>query len=921
MSSCVIKLQDIQIENQSYTDDMRNMFYRSEQEIFHSESGYVFPKGTYDFSTWFNALFVSQWKEGTYASGFMLEMDLKGRAVIELNGYHINHSGVSQCECFGKYYFHNRTEEHICLEYPMQTRSTVYAFRIMSEQRDTIVSNACYTAYTEKVNPVSLGIAAPNSVDKKDTMFHFSTLKKEISAEISDHIFLLAERTDGLTHILRFERDGLVFADTISRLYIWLSLQKDSDVAINGTLLDIDDRSVVANNQPEDQKTDLNSLEQIIEYADGLPKMNLNPFFSCASASLYDYHEDYWNDEHEITAITLNGICMWCENRLDTMSKDRYVLQKIELEINPQSDEMHDMFYRSNSQALNERGGKYLLRDDFFDFSTYFNSLSLEKWKTYTIAKNFFLELDIQGRFTIELMGHFVNKNNEIQKEWLGVYDLNCNNRKRIRLKYPDMTRTSVVAFQIRAYGDVYFYGGCYSAELESDTFRQPQITLATTTFKKEDYLLKNVEILNRELFTDTELRDHFTWKIIDNGRTLDVEAINNDYIEVLPNRNVGGSGGFTRGIMEAWKQDNGTTNVLLMDDDVLFYPESFKRVYHLLNLMREEYLEYYICGAMLEINQRNIQHEDIGMFRLNGEHGPSKPRYDLCLWDSVIRNEELIKEDPHQYCGWWYCCIPMTTARMDNLPLPFFIRGDDVEYSIRNHAKFITMNGVCIWHEGFGTKFSGNMEFYQVHRNDLILQAMNDHMQDVDVISRIKELFWQNMYMFNYKGASLLLDSVEDYLKGPDFIENLDGEQCMKEKKALDNVPLPMTDKVRKLVDLEKLYEWEPLPSMQKKIYDYTCNGQKRFGGRSKGKTGVIPYGWGYYQNNMCLTEKNYAIDPINETYVVYKKDKNKFKELESRYKLLFGRYERENEQITRAYKERTEKFHSEEFWEEYLK
>ena len=33
--------------------------------------------------------------------------------------------------------------------------------------------------------------------------------------------------------------------------------------------------------------------------------------------------------------------------------------------------------------------------------------------------------------------------------------------------------------------------------------------------------------------------------------------------------------------------------------------------------------------------------------------------------------------------------------------------RGDDVEFSIANNAKFITMNGICIWHMGFAAKFN----------------------------------------------------------------------------------------------------------------------------------------------------------------------------------------------------------------------
>lgn len=92
-------------------------------------------------------------------------------------------------------------------------------------------------------------------------------------------------------------------------------------------------------------------------------------------------------------------------------------------------------------------------------------------------------------------------------------------------------------------------------------------------------------------------------------------------------------------------------------------------------------------------------------------------------------------------YAGWWFCCIPMKMIKQNGLPLPLFIRGDDVEFSLRNHAKFITMNGICIWHMGFTYKFNASMELYQVHRNSLILQAVSEVCQNVDFMNRYDKI------------------------------------------------------------------------------------------------------------------------------------------------------------------------------------
>ena len=595
-------------------------------------------------------------------------------------------------------------------------------------------------------------------------------------------------------------------------------------------------------------------------------------------------------------------------------------LQDIIFQPDIANDRISDMYYRSTSPIMLTEDHYFLLKEDtFYEFLTYINSLSIRKWRTYTYAHDFALRLDLKGKFEIELMGHYIDSRNNIQKEWFGRYMFDLENYTEISLPYPEDTNCSVVSFQISPIEDTFIRSGKYCAKTE--TVKEPFISLVTTTFKKESYVKKNIALIKSNIFDDNEYSPYFQWFIIDNGRTLDVKELSTDKIKIVPNGNTGGAGGFTRGMIETLNSGKKATHVLLMDDDVEFFPQSFKRLLKLLMLMRPEYSDRFISGAMLEVTEKNIQHEDVGVFRPDASHGPYKPRYDLNLWDSVVRNEEPVPEDLHQYAGWWYCCIPVSTASGSNLPLPFFVRGDDVEYSIRNSAKFITMNGICIWHEGFGGKFSSSMEFYQVHRNDLILTAIHDKLSDVQVLERIRILFWDEIYKFNYKGAELLLDALEDFLKGPEFIESLDGEKCMKEKSAKDNKLIPMTDKVRRYVDYGRLYEFVPMDKWKKFIYDHTCNGQKRILYSDFTKVGVIPYGWGNYPAKQSFASVIYAIDPIKDAYVEYRRSIKDFKRLSKRFKTLKARYLSEYETISKKYKAKEKTFESEEFWKKYLK
>ena len=580
------------------------------------------------------------------------------------------------------------------------------------------------------------------------------------------------------------------------------------------------------------------------------------------------------------------------------------------------------MYYRSDAPIfMGPDGTRMLLKRSFYDFSTYFSSLSVGKYKRYTIASDFALNIEAQGSFEIDLMGHYVNKLDQIKKEWLGKYKFNLKERTLITLPVPHCN-SEVISFQIFTKSKVVLYDGFYSALADENRINDPRIVLVTTTYKKESYVYNNLELLKDTVFKDSELRDHFKWKIIDNGRTLDPHTVGDDRIRIIPNKNVGGAGGFTRGIIEALKENDRPSNILLMDDDVIFYPESFRRVYMLLLLQKKEYRDYFISGAMLEISEKNIQHEDVGLFNLLGEHGPAKPRYDLCLWDSVILNEKYLPEDSHQYSGWWFCCIPTTVAREDNLPLPFFIRGDDVEYSIRNNAKFITMNGICIWHEGFGTKFSAAMELYQVHRNDLILQSMTPVLQDVDVVKRMKDLFWQEIYKFNYKGADLICDAFEDYLKGPEYFKNIDGEQCMKDKKSKDNALVPFDPEVEQMLNA---CEWNitapmDMDGLEKFVYDYSLNGHRLPGFIMSETKALIPYGWGYYPSRMRLCKEIYAVDTSNRIYIKYSIDKKKYREVVNRFKELERRLDSEGESCSEKYREAAEELESSLFWNEYL-
>lgn len=568
------------------------------------------------------------------------------------------------------------------------------------------------------------------------------------------------------------------------------------------------------------------------------------------------------------------------------------------------------MYYRSDVPIMLEPGyGRALKKRINYDFFTYFNTLSIAKWRKYTNLRHFCLVLEAKGDFELFVFGHYPISTGTIKKEYFCKERIKCDERQQITISIPEGIKSLVVGFSIFTHKKTFIYDAYWATDFSNVSANPVNIALSTTTFKKETYIFKNTAKLKQQLFNDEKYSSHFHWYIVDNGQSLSKESIEDENITIVPNPNVGGAGGFARGMMESIRH-GGYTHVLLMDDDVEMTIESFKRLYLLLKYVKEEYSGNFISGAMLKMEEPNVQHEDVGVFDLDGRHHPAKPMLDLNLWDSIVKNESYMYTDElHYYAGWWFCCVPIQYVTEKNLPLPIFVRGDDVEYSIRNTPGFISMNGICIWHEGFEGKFSAAMEFYQVERNELIVAALHDELADVDVIGRIERFFWEEIYKFNYKGASLLLDSIEDYLKGPDYVYSLDGGQVMKEKKKLDNKPIQMTGEIWSLIPEDNsIYEWTPIEGRLKKlIYDYTCNWQMRlpeliFGGM---KNAVIPYGWGYFQSKMCFARKIIAVDLRSEKYVVFIKNRKEFSQLRKRHKELMERYKNENNEVSKLYKD----------------
>ncbi len=418
-------------------------------------------------------------------------------------------------------------------------------------------------------------------------------------------------------------------------------------------------------------------------------------------------------------------------------------------------------------------------------FDTYFNGFSIEKWVKYTVLENLSLELMLSGRCKVILM-----TKEKIHQDTITTIVsetiVEADAPKKFVFPYEGGNKKGMYTFAIEALSeDCVFLGGEYTSDIPAEKVREVKIGIGICTFRREPFIEKNLRILNEAILQNAEspMYGHLEVFVADNGKTLDINRLATKNIHINPNSNLGGAGGFTRDLIEMLQNNDKLhiTHALLMDDDIVIEPESLIKTYTILSLLKEEYVHAFIGGAMLRLDKQYMQVES-GASWNGGYLNSLKRDLDMRVCDACLYNEF---EEYTEFNAWWYCCFPMNVVREDNLPLPIFIRGDDLEYGLRNMKTLILMNGICVWHEPFENKYSSFLEYY-ITRNQLIDNSF--HCQWFGA-KHLNSAIWthcrQEIMFYRYKNIDLYLRGISDFFKGPEWLMAQDGEALHKEIMA----------------------------------------------------------------------------------------------------------------------------------------
>jgi galactofuranosylgalactofuranosylrhamnosyl-N-acetylglucosaminyl-diphospho-decaprenol beta-1,5/1,6-galactofuranosyltransferase len=358
-----------------------------------------------------------------------------------------------------------------------------------------------------------------------------------------------------------------------------------------------------------------------------------------------------------------------------------------------------------------------------------------------------------------------------------------------------DGDSTSVFELSLKPFGDGGWYWFDLAASssdlvLESGHWETPdrvdrsgQVTLEITTMNKPDFCLNNARILSDNLDVLNNVKeilivDQGTQKVEDEAGFAEVQEALGGKLRVINQANLGGSGGFARGMYEA--VENGSDYVLLLDDDIVVEPESIVRLLTFADYCRKPTI---VGGHMFDLYSRSVLHtfgEVVDPYRIV----PAQPHADMELrHDFSVANLRqtawLHRRVDVDYNGWWMCLIPTQVIKEIGLSLPLFIKWDDAEYGLRaREAGFATVSlpGAAVWHVSWADKDDMvGWQSYFHERNRLITTLIHGpYPKGGRVLRESVQADVKHLVSMQYFTEHGRIEALKDIFKGPDDLHQV---------------------------------------------------------------------------------------------------------------------------------------------------
>jgi len=413
-----------------------------------------------------------------------------------------------------------------------------------------------------------------------------------------------------------------------------------------------------------------------------------------------------------------------------------------------------------NCCVSNDEHNLFIPKGNTVIFRSYFNLFSIKGWNR--IRKLNFLKLRLSFKGNLLLTFWYVYKRNSTT--FLNEYNLYSNGVEEVNLDITDISDYSdgYIYFDCYSYKDSYLYSACYETDI-SDSVRKIKMAIVITHFNRQKQITRTIKKLSETIDNSSDLKN-VKLIIVDNSCNLSVE--DSPYLKVIKNKNFGGSGGFTRGLLYA--EDHDFSHCLFMDDDANCDVEGIFRTLRFLELSKDED-NIAIAGSLFYKENPNVIHEKGATFDIICK--PICCDYDLSNIDNLLIVEN---DDTHIDYGAW-CYFAFDIKQVKKYPYPFFVRGDDILFSLVNKFNIVTLNGIATWIDSFDIKESLITRYLHIRAESVICALLGHDAEETFMYTK-KEIY-RLLYTYQYEEASAIILAVQEFLKGPKiFTQDMEG-------------------------------------------------------------------------------------------------------------------------------------------------
>lgn len=397
-------------------------------------------------------------------------------------------------------------------------------------------------------------------------------------------------------------------------------------------------------------------------------------------------------------------------------------------------------------------------------FNTWFNLFNVGKWVRHCALDDLHLALWGTGKFEVSVF--YALPDRSWERLATEVVTLRPAQPTRIELSHFSevSARKGVIYFEMKALRSGSLRQAAWQTRLAPR--RRPDLLVSITTFRREAVVRRTARRFET-FIAGSPLKDAIQLVVVDNGQSADIPA--SDHVTPIPNENLGGSGGFARGLLEARRR--GASHCLFMDDDAGIHMESLERTWQFLAYALDPATA--VAGAMTIAAHRWAIWENGALF--DTRCIPLHMGTDLRDWKQLFAMElETTGPKPRNfYAGWWYFAFPVTAAT--HMPFPFFVRGDDVSFGLVHDFDTVTLNGVTSFQEADFTDKESLQTLYLDLRSHLAHHLAIAHM-DIGRLRTLKIPLWFALRAFirmHYDTMAALNLAFEDAMRGPAFFAN----------------------------------------------------------------------------------------------------------------------------------------------------